>query len=172
MKSPTFPLLLIGIVFLAGCTVTAPEVGPEKDKVQREIDATGKLGGGDGLLNELIRGRRSGVGTGIGVNAYLWQASLDTLSFMPLSNADSFGGVITTDWHTVASEADSRYKLNVFIIGRELRAGALRVAVFKQKHVSGKWLDVAENASVNKQIENAILTKARQLRIDSATLIE
>ncbi|NQY81761.1 MAG: DUF3576 domain-containing protein [Alphaproteobacteria bacterium] len=170
------PILLVSIFVFAACSgkIEAPEIGPEKDKVQREIDATGKLGDGDGLLNELIRGRSGdgGVGTGIGVNAYLWQASLDTLSFMPLANADSFGGIIITDWYTPDPSTQTRYKVNVYIVGRELRSDTLRVVSFKQKYAGNNWLDVGDNKVVNNQLENAILTRARQMRINANAVVE
>ena len=55
-------------------------------------------------------------GTGIGVNAFLWRATLDTVSFMPLASADPFGGVILTDWHSTATSPNERYKLNFYIL--------------------------------------------------------
>ena len=179
-KTPVAPLtvfaLTLTLFLLAGCgiPVTRPESGGEKDKFDRDVETAGKLGGGDGLLNEMIRGRSSsdGGGSGIGVNAFLWQASLDSLSFLPLASADSFGGVIITDWYPDPDGTAVRYKLNVYILGRELRADILRVAVFKQQRVSGQWVDLGENPDLVTRIEDAILTRARQLRIDARQALE
>ncbi len=170
-------LFCVFILALAACEgVTGKkqeEIGPVKDHVDREIERIGKLGGGDGLLNEMMRGRSgAGDGTGIGVNAYLWQASLDTLSFMPLASADSFGGIIITDWYTPQEETQTRYKINVYIVGRELRPDALRVASFKQKLIGNDWMDMGDQAAVNRQLEDAILTRARQMRVDAKTIEE
>ena len=98
----------------------------------------------------------------IGVNSYLWKASLDVLSFMPLASADPFGGVIITDWHqTVPTE---RFKMNVLILTKTLRADGLKVSVFKQVlNKKGQWVDAPASADVAVQTENAILTKARAL---------
>ena len=98
----------------------------------------------------------------IGVNSYLWKASLDVLSFMPLASADPFGGVIITDWHqTVPTE---RFKMNVLILTKTLRADGLKVSVFKQVlNKKGQWVDVPASADAAVQTENAILTKARAL---------
>lgn len=103
--------------------------------------------------------------TGIGVNAFLWRASLDTISFMPLSSADPFGGVIITDWYTSPENPDERFKLNVFILDKQLRSDGISVKVFRQEAVQGRWKDVAPAPNMAQQLEDAILTRARQLRV-------
>lgn len=107
------------------------------------------------------------VQNGIGVNAYLWRATLDTVSFLPVASADPFGGVILTDWYSDEATPNRRYKLNVFITSKELRASALKVALFRQERVSekGEWRDVAVSSEDSRKVEDAILNKARQLRI-------
>jgi hypothetical protein len=108
-------------------------------------------------------------GGGIGVNSYLWRASLDTLSFMPLASADPFGGVIITDWYTPSEAPDERLKVNIVILGRQLRADGVRASVFRQQRdTSGAWVDAAVAPETATELENAILTRARQLRIASA----
>ena len=105
-------------------------------------------------------------GSGIGVNGFLWRATLDTMSFMPLASADPFGGVIITDWYTPQEAPKERFKVTVFILGRELRADGLRASVFRQvQDGAGNWLDAEVEAKTNTEIENAILVRARQLRI-------
>jgi hypothetical protein len=105
-------------------------------------------------------------GVGIGVNSFLWRASLDTVSFMPLLSADPFGGVIITDWFSPPQTADERFKVNVFILGRTLRADGVRAAVFRQqKDGGGQWADASVAANTAIDLENAILTRARQLKI-------
>jgi hypothetical protein len=107
-------------------------------------------------------------GTGIGVNSFLWRASLDTISFMPLTSADPFGGVIISDWYEDPKTPNERFKLTVYIMDRRLRADGVKVAVFRQtKDASGGWADAATNATTGMQIENAILVRARQLRMQS-----
>jgi len=107
-------------------------------------------------------------GGGIGVNSFLWRASLDTVAFMPLVSADPFGGVIITDWYTPAESPSERMKVQVTILDRELRADGVRVSVFKQTQGAkggGGWVDAQVDQRTNTEIENAILTRARQLRI-------
>ena len=104
---------------------------------------------------------------GIGVNSYLWRASLDTLNFMPLASADPFGGVIITDWYTDAAAPNERFKATVYILDTRLRADALNVSIFRQTSANGQWTDATVDPDTEIQIENAILTRARQLRLNS-----
>lgn len=102
----------------------------------------------------------------IGVNAFLWQASLDTLSFLPLVSADPFGGVLITDWYEDPKTLGERFKVTTLILGRSLRADAVKVSVFKQmREDSGNWRDAQVNPSVARDLEDTILTRARQLRV-------
>ena len=104
----------------------------------------------------------------IGVNGFLWRASLDTLAFMPLASADPYGGVIVTDWYTNPEKADERFKATVYILDTRLRADGLNVTIFKQvKDASGSWTDTAATDQTATDIENAILTRARQLRLSN-----
>jgi hypothetical protein len=103
------------------------------------------------------------------INAYLWRASLDTLSFMPLAKTDPFGGVIITDWFAPPQSPAERFKMSIFILDRQLVADALRVSVFRQvKNASGEWVDAAVNIRTAPDVENAILTRARELRSAAA----
>ncbi|MDH3921067.1 MAG: DUF3576 domain-containing protein [Rhodospirillales bacterium] len=111
-------------------------------------------------------GAGGGGGGGIGVNSFLWRASLDTISFMPLSSADPFGGVIITDWYTPPEVLRERFKVNVYILGRDLRADGLRATVFRQRQdLFGNWVDTEVDKQTPIDLEDAILTRARQLRI-------
>jgi hypothetical protein len=126
---------------------------------------TGGLFGPGGLTLGGKPAPESG-GTGIGVNGLLWRASLDTLSFMPLASADPFGGVIITDWYTAPETTNERFKATVYILDKRLRADGLKVAVFRQeKRADGGWVDTPVSAETSTKLENAILTRARQLRI-------
>ena len=102
--------------------------------------------------------------TQIGVNAYLWRASLDTLSFAPLAQADSNGGVIVTEWYTNPQNPSERAKVSVAILDRDLRADALRVLASRQTLQNGQWTDAPVTAATVQRLEEIILTRARDLR--------
>ncbi|MBW8882447.1 MAG: DUF3576 domain-containing protein, partial [Asticcacaulis sp.] len=102
---------------------------------------------------------------GIGVNAYLWRASLDTISFMPLTSADPWGGVIISDWYANPQKPDERFKATIYILDSRLRADALNVSVYKQVQQGGQWIDADVSQQTQLDIENAILTRARELRL-------
>ena len=101
----------------------------------------------------------------LGVNAYLWRATLDTLSFLPLASADPYGGVVITDWYANPSKADERLKATVYILDTRLRADGISAAVFRETLVGGAWVPASVSPDTNIALENAILAKARQLRL-------
>ena len=104
----------------------------------------------------------------IGVNGYLWRATLDTLAFMPLASADPWGGTVITDWYSNPEKPDERFKATVYILDTRLRADGLKVTVFKQvKDATGQWADSPTSDQTETDIENAILTRARQLRLSN-----
>ena len=102
--------------------------------------------------------------TSIGVNSYLWRASLETLSFMPMAQADSSGGVLITDWYVNPESPSERVKVSVSILDQDLRADALRVAASRQMLQNGQWVEAPVQAATVQRLEEIILTKARDLR--------
>lgn len=106
--------------------------------------------------------------TTIGINAYLWRAALDTLSFMAIAQTDSNGGVIVTDWYLNPALPTERMKVSVTILDAALRADVLRVATARQIYQNGQWVDAAVQAATNAKLEEIILQKARDLRRNAA----
>jgi hypothetical protein len=106
----------------------------------------------------------------IGVNGYLWRATLDTLAFMPLASADPYGGVVITDWYANPEKPDERFKCTVYILDTRLRADGLNVTVYKQvRDATGAWADATASDQTAIDIENSILTRARQLRLSNVS---
>jgi hypothetical protein len=113
-------------------------------------------------------GKKGASQATIGVNGYLWRATLDTLAFMPLASADPWGGTVITDWYSNPEKPDERFKATVYILDTRLRADGLKVTVFKQiKDTGGQWADAPTSDQTETDIENAILTRARQLRLSN-----
>lgn len=115
---------------------------------------TGRAGEGDG----------GGGGAGLGVNAFLWRATLDTLSFMPLASADPFGGVIITDWYSPPGAGTERFKATAYVIGRQLRSDGVRISVFRQVRQGANWADAIVAPSTGSELEDRVLARARELR--------
>ena len=174
--------LAVAVLFLAsfaGCSILGPGeamyptqrtranrgVGINKPSYEQpeSIFGPGGLSIGGAPPPDDGTGGPSGSG-GIGVNSFLWRASLDTVAFMPLVSADPFGGVIITDWYTPPATPDERFKVNVYILGRALRADGIRASVFRQQNQGGTWIDAPVALNTATDLENAILTRARQLR--------
>ena len=101
------------------------------------------------------------------VNAFLWRASLDTVSFIPVNSADPIGGFISTDWYLEPENPNERIKLNIYVKDRRLRADAISVTVFREVKVSEEWVKADVNPDTARLVEASILTKARELRIGS-----
>ncbi len=154
---------LIAVLLVLGACTQGEEAKPagSSDVNIKDQAAGGGLFGNNGLFGD----DPYAGGRAIGVNSFLWRASLDTISFMPVASADPFGGVIITDWYSAGGAANERFKLNVYILGRSLRADGVRVAVFRQVLGSpGNWQDSVLSDTTATKIEDAILTRARQLR--------
>ena len=161
------PALLVFVLAACGNIKTEPPNTLETTQEKRK-SGIGKLFGEDAFTFGRGSSRESASNTGIGVNGFLWRASLDTMSFIPLASADPFGGVIISDWYAPPETPDERFKITVYILGTELRSDGIRAAVFRQeKQGESSWLDAPVGAETSTQLENAILTRARQLRVAS-----
>lgn len=155
---------------LAACADSKPVGQDEYNdmRIQNGGDI-GKLGGGDGLVLGIggKYGKSNGTpeeGGALGVNAYLWRATLDTLSFMPLSSADPFGGVIITDWYQPPQANNERFKATAYILGRQLRADGIRISIFRQAMHDGRWQDENVSATTIGELEDKVLARARELK--------
>jgi Domain of unknown function (DUF3576) len=166
-----FALLCVCLLSVSGCGSTKGEAKYPSglDRTQTGDDIYGErqsILGPEGL--QIFGGKRNdpAADSGIGVNSFLWRASLDTISFMPMASADPFGGVIITDWYSAEENSNERVKLNIFILGRELKADGISVKTFRQeKGKNGDWKDAPVADETNRALEDTILTRARQLRI-------
>lgn len=172
MKKHISLISIITLLLISGCSaLSSAEKKAEYPKTPEDIrrNRAGSITGEDGFA--LFGGKKnndeSGSGsTGIGINSYLWRASLDTLSFMPFVSADPFGGVIITDWYEDSEVKGERLKVNLLIMAGKLRSDSLKVTVFKQTFKNGIWRDAKVSEKVAGDLENKILTRAREIRIE------
>ena len=162
IRKASLVMVSVGMVAVAGCSSMGKPGGNGPTVFQTQEE------GGFNPFRFRGSGGKAAEGAAIGVNSFLWRASLDTLSFMPLASADPYGGVIITDWFTSPEKPDERFKATVYILDARLRADGLNVAIFKQvKDATGAWADSATAGQTETDIENAILTRARQLRLST-----
>src|SRR5918994_397394 len=167
-------LAVVMIAACSGMTVEEPEMRPTEQR-ERIREQYGTITGEEGLVMFSSRQRQeegAGRGPSIGVNVYLWRAALETIDFMPLVQADPFGGVIITDWFSPPETPGERFKLTVYILDRVLRADAVKVAVFRQINGDGGWADATVETTTGTGIEDSILTRARELRIAALGPVE
>ncbi|HEY1605209.1 MAG TPA: DUF3576 domain-containing protein [Allosphingosinicella sp.] len=146
LRAVSIGLVIAGGVSLSACSVFHHSLGRDAAARERRADIA------------------ASQVTTIGVNAYLWRASLDTLSFAPMAQVDSNGGVIVTDWYINPNSPNERVKVTATILDRDLRADALRVAASRQVLTNGIWIDAPVAAATVQRLEDIILTRARDLR--------
>ena len=146
------------------------------DKKLAMDDAQNRLITGGGLLGNkaslsFLEGEENNSSqissVGLPINPYLWKASLETISFMPLSSTDPFAGTIITDWYTAEASLGERCKLNIFINGKDLKTDNLKVASFCQILKNNQWVNVPSKNEENTKLENAILNQAKKLKLTS-----
>ncbi|CAN5135693.1 DUF3576 domain-containing protein [soil metagenome] len=163
----TFAIAIGAAALLGGTSGCASNRAPAASEAGVvKITEQSNSGGGFRLFGRK-RPAANGPEGSLGVNGYLWRAALDTISFMPLASADPYGGLIITDWYANPEKGDERFKATVYILDTRLRADGLNVAIQKQvKAPDGSWRDAAASPQTETDIENAILTRARQLRVN------
>ena len=160
--------LLFAVLAAGGCDNFGPTQKSVEFPNRRDTVGSGESVFGPDGLSLLGGSNEPAPRSEIGVNSYLWRASLDTIAFMPLLSADPFGGVIITDWYAPPETPGERFKMTVYILDRTLRADAVQVAVFRQEHAGDDgWQDRPTSRETAVSLENKILDRARQLRTGS-----
>tara|TARA_Y100000591_G_C21816067_1_gene690792 strand:- start:160 stop:771 length:612 start_codon:yes stop_codon:yes gene_type:complete len=149
--------------------------GLNKERALRDAETRLQTGGGlfgkkglsiGDIMNPGAEENNNNVGTiAMSINTFLWQGALETVNFMPLNSADPIGGTIITDWYSTSNNPDERCKLNIYISGSELKTQNLKVASFCQEYKNQRWINIDVNDDNNIKLENAILNKAKKLKL-------
>ena len=153
--------------------------GTNKDLALRDAETRLQSGGGlfgkgggislSGIIGDNNQEKNTSGGViAMSVNPFLWRAALETIDFMPLSSADQIGGTIITDWYSTSGNEKERCKLNIFITGKNLKTENLRVVSFCQEFKNPTWVNKEIEKENNIKIENAILNKAKKLKLQSS----
>jgi hypothetical protein len=165
-----FSVLTVPALLVAGCGGGGNADPVPQGPPGRTADGS-LFGEGGATLGNLVTGEAFGLGeeeggSSLPVNKFLWQASLDTLSFLPLASTDPFTGVIATDWGAAPNQPGERFKVTAYMLSPALAASSLRVAVYREvRDGSGTWVPAAVDPQTPRRLEDAILTRARQIRI-------
>lgn len=152
---------------LSACSGPDEEQKYPKDEERRRKERLGKITGDEGLVIGGASEKEKDAGKNpLGVNSFLWRASLDTLAFLPITAADPWGGTILTDWYEDPDAPGERFKVNVLILDRQLRADSLKISTFRQsKDKAGNWKEAPTDAKLGRSLEDTVLTRARELRV-------
>ena len=149
----------------------------DMDLAMRDAETRLQTGGGlfgkgglslQGIINNDEENNNSTTSIAMPVNVFLWRGALETIDFMPLSSADPVGGIIITDWYSTSNNESERCKLNIFISGKKLNTENLKVTSFCQEYKNQIWVNKLVEEDNNIKIENAILNKAKKLRLQSS----
>lgn len=168
MRFLTLSLFCLSLLALSACGKGEAKYPTGADRATTGDNIYDKPKGifGDGGLKIFSNQKKKDAGeTGIGVNSYLWRATLDTLSFMPLASADPFGGVVITDWYNTPEKTNERFKVNAFILDKQLVSSGISVKVFRQVNNGSGWIDSKVTDDTGTKLEDSILSRARQLRV-------
>ena len=164
LKIAVFTGVSAGLLALTACGHSQPTSATVNNYQTQGLPA-GQSASESRPLITLGGGKSTGpAGTGIQVNAYLWRATLDTLSFMPLVSADPFGGVIITDWYSPPATPDERFKANAYILSQQMTANAIQISLFHQVQQNGQWVNAAVDPNTVSGLEDRILSRAADLR--------
>ena len=157
--------IIFVFAFIAGCSL------PQSSK-KPTIDSPGSIITGSAEQGFSLRGAlsRKENGAGLPINALLWRSSIDIASSLPMEDVDAISGTIITDWYKLNETSDERIKIAIFVLDRELRSDAIRAVVYVQKRTSSGWRDEGTDDKMGSQLEELILTRAREIR--AATVSE
>jgi len=156
---------VFSLIIIGACSNIPNKTSEENDGPGSFL--TGKNTQGISLLELGNNGKGDAA---LPINALLWRASLDIASSIPLDDVDTFGGTIVTEWYQLDAADEERIKLAIFVLDRELRSDGIRVVVYVQKKQGGVWSDHGTDTEMGLQLEELILTRAREIR--AATVIE
>ena len=167
-RGVAWPAVAVLVFSLSACGRTTPVTPQDLNDPYWQVPK-GSISGRDEPLISIGRGRGGDEGGGgVGVSAFLWRGALETLSVMPLVSADPFGGVIITDWYQPPGSGGERFKATAYILGRSLRADGIRISLFRQVLQGGTWVDAPVSPTAAGELENKVLARARDLRVQQA----
>jgi len=160
-------ILLFNFIILLGCSSNNSLVSNPVTDVKKTPGLFSKDASKGVSLDSILNPQSSSSEGGANVNAYLWRASLNILSFTPLISTDALGGTIISDWYVNKNNKNQRIKITAFIKTSELRSNGIEVKVHIQNFKDGSWSETFTSKDLETKIEDNILNEARNLRNNS-----
>jgi len=154
-------VVLVLALALSGCGGSLFRGSPEqresaRDAAQRVVlEERERASGSTGSIWDLFTNRRA-PDTQVNVNRYIWLAALQVLDFLPVETVDPFSGVLTTGFGTPPG-GGRPYRATVHVTDAALDARSLNLALITSAGPA--------SPDTVRAVENAILNRARQLRI-------
>jgi hypothetical protein len=157
-------LIVVAFLNLLSCST---DKDPVTGKVKRyEPNVTKKVQSADGIF--FGKDKNSETTYDFATSNVLWRASLDTLSFMPLSNVSYSGGVITTDWYGSSEINKEQIKINIRFLSDKLETSSVQVTGFKKICDNANICKtIPTDQNINLPIKQKILERARKLSLDN-----
>jgi hypothetical protein len=144
--------------------VTGKETSYEIDPQKRAKEYARQ---GGGLFGDINNKKSSGTTYDFATSNVLWRATLKSLDFLPLINADYSGGIIVYDWYSDRENSNEQIKITVKFLNNELRTDSIQVTAHKKIcEDSGKCTTKKLDDKFSNDIKDTIITSARSLRIE------
>ena len=156
-------LLITILLMISSCSnyksVFSNKVNGETQKPILVLENTSK----DVLLSKVINSQNS---DNVNVNGYLWRATLNILSVVPLISTDALSGIIITDWYANKNIQNQRLKITAYINTNELKSESINIKVEIQSFKNNIWSQPLTSNSLANQIVDSILNEARNLKLN------
>ncbi len=164
-----FLIFLIFLVLVSHCArvdpVTGEKVLEETDTRKKSREFVDKQGG---LFGEIGK-NKSGTTFDFATSNILWRATLKSLDFLPLVNADYSGGVIVYDWYSENLNSKEQIKVSIRFLSNELRSESIQISSHKKICDENNKCSISKlNENFSNEIRDTILLTARNIKIEEA----
>ena len=165
-----YSFILLISVFLTKCTSNQDPVTGEKQRIEPNVNQRAKdfVDKGGGIMG-MIGKSNENTNFKFSTSNVLWRATLKSLDFLPLINADYTGGIIIYDWYSQANNPKEQIKISVQFLSDELRSDSVKITAHKKICDNA---DRCSNSAIDQNFSNSIkeniITAARTLKIEEA----
>jgi len=160
-------IIFFALILNYGCNKPDPTTGevriiePNPDKKAREFADKG-----GGIFGDINNKRSSGNNFEFASSNVLWRATLQSLDFLPLLNADYSGGIIVYDWYSQENDLDEQIKITIRFLNNDLKSESIKITSHKKKcTLNEKCKIILLDDNFSNKIKENIITTARSMKI-------